>query len=55
MEANVPQATGFFRLSNGHTLVACQNQGQIVELDQAGKAVPGMKDLKCHPFRASRR
>ena len=55
LEANVPQATGFFRLSNGHTLVACQNQGQIVELDQTGKAVPGMKDLKCHPFRASRR
>ena len=55
LEANVPQATGFFRLSNGHTLVACQNQGQVVELDQTGKVVNERKDLKCHPFRASRR
>jgi len=55
LEANVPQATGFFRLSNGHTLVACQNQGHVIELDQAGKVVHEMKDLNCHPFRASRR
>ncbi len=55
MEADIPQATGFFRLSNGHTLVACQNQGRVVELDPAGKVVREMKDLKCHPYRVSRR
>ena len=55
LEAGIPQATGFFRLSNGHTLVACQNQGRVVELDQAGKVVREMKDLKCHPYRVSRR
>ena len=55
MEAPVQQANNCFRLSNGHTLVTCQQQTHIVELDQAGKVVNDMKDLAYHPWRVSRR
>jgi len=55
MEAPVPMAGNFFRLSNGHTLVTCQNQAQIIELDKAGKVVNDMKNLPYHPWRVSRR
>ena len=55
MTADVMQANNFFRMSNGHTLVTCQNQTHIVELDQTGKVVNDMKDLAYHPWRVSRR
>ena len=55
MEAAVPIATNFFRLSNGHTLVTCQNQTRVVELDRTGKIINEMKDLKYRPWRVSRR
>jgi HEAT repeat protein len=55
MEAAVPVASNFFRLSNGHTLVTSQNQQHIVELDKTGKIVNEMKELTYHPWRVSRR
>ena len=56
LEANVLQARPASSVCpTAIRWVACQNQGQVIELDQTGKAVHEMKDLKCHPFRASRR
>ena len=43
------------RLPNGHTLVTCQNQTHVVELDQTGKVVNELKDLTYRPWRVSRR
>ena len=43
------QANNFFRLSNGHTLVTCLNQTEVIELDEAGKVVNEMKDLTFQP------
>ena len=55
MSANVQQANNFYRLSNGHTLVTCLNQTEVMEVDQTGKVVAEMKDLPFHPWRVSRR
>jgi HEAT repeat protein len=55
MEAGVMQPNNFYRLPNGHTLVTCQNQTHVVELDKTGKIVNDMKDLQFRPWRVSRR
>ena len=55
MEAAVPLAMNFFRLSNGHTLVTCQNQSRVVEIDRSGKIINDKKDFNYHPWRVSRR
>jgi len=53
-EANVQWPTSAFRLPNGNTLVACQQQQKVFEINKAGKVVSEYKDT-LHPMRAQRR
>jgi hypothetical protein len=53
-EATVQWPTSAFRLPNGNTLVACQQQQKVFEINKAGKVVSEYKDT-LHPMRAQRR